>query len=52
MVVLLIYKNNLERVRVIIAPVIEDSIRNEFPSFNVRVADKLPLEKTMQRHCF
>ena len=39
------YKDNLEKARVIIAPVIEDSIRNEVPSFNVQVADKLPLEK-------
>lgn len=31
---------------------IEDSIRNEVPSFNVQVADKLPLEKAMQSHCF
>ena len=46
------YKDNLEKVRVIIAPVIEDSIRNEVPSFNVQVADKLPLEKAMQSHCF
>ncbi|MBE6688250.1 MAG: hypothetical protein E7588_03105 [Ruminococcaceae bacterium] len=46
------YKDNLEKVRVIIAPVIEDSIRNEVPSFNVQAADKLPLEKAMQSHCF
>ena len=46
------YKDNLEKVRVIISPVIEDSIRNEVMSFNVQVADKLPLEKTMQSHCF
>ena len=46
------YANNLEKIRVIIAPVIEDSIRNEVPSFNVQVADKLPLEKAMQSHCF
>ena len=46
------YANNLKKVRAIIAPVIEDSIRNEVPSFNVQVADKLPLEKAMQSHCF
>ena len=46
------YKDNLEKVRVIIAPVIEDSIRNEVPSFNIQVADNLPLEKEMQSHCF
>ena len=41
------YANNLEKVRAIIAPVIEDSIRNGVPSFNVQVADKLPLENAM-----
>jgi len=46
------YTSNLEKVIAIIAPVIEDSIRNEVPSFNVQVADKLPLEKAMQSHCF
>ncbi|MBO5452383.1 MAG: hypothetical protein J6A69_00235 [Clostridia bacterium] len=44
--------HNLEKVTAIIAPVIKDSIRNEVPSFNVQAADKLPLEKAMQSHCF
>ena len=46
------YTNNLEKARAIIAPVIEDSIRSEAPSFNVQVAVPLPLEKARQSHCF